>query len=634
MGVDRRKPEFFAKCPSEFLSCGRLHVWRLGDLGVEVASGSRRFPFVFSVLCGSALASAPALSAPAPGIAIVGATVFDATGAAPRVETVLIRDGRIADVGPGLKVPAGFTRIDAAGEALVPGFFDLHTHWTPGGEPNTTPAIANADVSAGVTTVADFNSAPEAFAARRAWLSKLVAPHVEMCGRLSTPGGHGADWADTATTKWVTTPEGARFGVDQIIPYRPDCLGEVMTDGWRYGQTPDFTSMNEDTITALVDEAHKNHIPVLTHTLRVEKGAEAGRAKVDVIDHALQDRDIDDATIQAIKQGESTFAPTLAVYEPNKPGHRSAAVDPADPRYAQGMRKWEFALHNTKRLYDAGVPIVLGTDSGMPATPHGTSTVREMELLVQAGLPPSAALMAGTANSAKVMGLIADRGTIEKGKRADLVLLKGKPWETIADVEKTDRVFIDGNLVFGAGASQLNLVKPLPAVQVSALVDDFERPDLRSNVNTLVTTAPDGGIDRSTEVIDLVSREDGGHALMMEAKMAVKQDPQAAIVIPLTPGSIVPADVRAYKGVKLEIRGDGPYDVTLNTLGGTWQASVTGGPKWQTVMVPFAQLKRVRGRAEFASDNWTGDNVTEIEIGAHRKGGDKAWVEIDNVAFY
>ena len=115
---------------------------------------------------------------------------------------------------------------------------------------------------------------PEAFAARRFWLSKLNAPHVEMCGRLSTPGGHGADWADTATTKWVTTPQGARIGVDQIIPYKPDCLGEVMTDGWRYGTAPDDTSMNEDALTALVDEAHKNHIPVLTHTLRVEKGAQ------------------------------------------------------------------------------------------------------------------------------------------------------------------------------------------------------------------------------------------------------------------------------------------------------------------------------------------------------------------------
>ena len=146
-----------------------------------MAFSRNKFLVLLGVSCGAILAGSAVYSAPASqNVAIVGATVFDATGAAPKVETVLIRNGRIADVGPNLSVPSGFTRINAAGEALVPGFFDLHTHWTPGGDPASTPAIANADISTGVTTVADFNSAPEAFAARRQWLSKLMAPHVNM----------------------------------------------------------------------------------------------------------------------------------------------------------------------------------------------------------------------------------------------------------------------------------------------------------------------------------------------------------------------------------------------------------------------------------------------------------------------
>jgi len=597
---------------------------------------SWRFPLFVVLLSGTALAGSAAISvssAASRDIAIVGANVFDGTGAAPKVETVLIHDGRIAEVGPSLKVPSGFTRIDAAGEALVPGFFDLHTHWTPGGEPATTPAIANADVSAGVTTVNDFNPAPESYEARRRWISKLVSPHVNLCGRLSTPGGHGADWADTATTKWVNTPEAARVGVDAIVPYKPDCLGEVMTDGWRYGQSPNFTSMNEDTITALVDEAHKYHLPVLTHTLRVELGAEAGRAKVDVIAHAIQDQDLDDAAIQAIKQGGSFLAPTLAVYEPNKPGSRQVN-DPSDPRYVQTMRKWNFALHNTKRLFDAGVPIAVGTDAGMPATLHGKATLREMELLVQAGLSPSAALIAGTANSARAMGELADRGTIEKGKRADLVLLKGKPWQNIHDVENTDRVFIDGALVFGPGAPPLNAVVPPPSVEIGALVDDFERADGRSNLDTLVTTDPDGGLDRSVEIADIVSRSDGGHALSMIGKMSIKKSPQVGVILPLTKGSIQPADLRHYHGIKFDIRGDGDYELDLNTLAGPWNTNVTGGDRWQTIQIPFTQLKHAKGRAQFSADNWTGDNVTEVEVKALRKAGEKAWLEIDNVTFY
>ncbi|SDA36890.1 CIA30 family protein [Sphingomonas sp. NFR15] len=576
-----------------------------------------------------------AASAEPGGIAIVGATVFDATGAPPRVETVLIRNGRIAEVGANIRIPSGYTRIDAKGEALLPGFFDLHTHWTAGGDPAVTPAIANAYVSAGVTNSADFNAAPESFEARRKWLASLgVAPHVFLCGRLSTPGGHGADWADTATTKMIVTPESARAGVDQILPYKPDCLGEVMVDGWRYGLSPDNTSMNEDALTALVDEAHKHDIPVLTHILRTEKAAEAGRAKVDVIDHALQDLPLTDAQVAAIKAGGGTFGPTLAVYNPSKPGRRAMA-GATDARRARASANWANANANTKTLYQAGVPIVTGTDAGMVATPHGISELKEMELLVQAGLSPTDALIAGTANSAKVMGVLGDRGTIEKGKRADLVLIKGTPWVNIADVEKTDRVFIDGRLVFGPGAPPLNPVVPMPAVAVGPVVDDFERADDRSNLDTLVVTEPDGGIERSIEVIDTVTREDGGHALSMIGTMAVKTNPQIAVVLPLTKGSIQPADVRKYTGVKFELRGDGPYEVALNTLGNTYTATVSGGAKWQTVTLPFTAFKPENtGRIQFPTTGWTGNDLVEIEIKAKRKSGETAWLLLDNVSFY
>jgi imidazolonepropionase-like amidohydrolase len=601
-------------------------------LGRRTIVRTSRFAVVSGLLVG-ALAFAADKPAHEAGIAIVDATVFDATGAAPSVRTVLIVHGRISAVGSHLKAPAGFTVIDAKGEALLPGFFDLHTHWTAG-EPGTTPLIANADLAAGVTTVADFNASPESFEARRAWLASINAPHVNLCGRLSTPGGHGADWADTATTKWVVTPAGAKAGIDAIFPYNPDCFGEVMTDGWRYGTAPDNTSMNADAIAALVAEAHTRKLPVLTHTVTVAKGKEAGDAHVDVIDHALQDRDIDDATIAAIRQGGSFFAPTLAVYEPTKPGHHST-FPPTDPRYQQSMRKWEFAQHNTKKLYDAGVPIALGTDAGMPGTPHGKATLREMELLVQVGLPAEAALMAGTANSARAMGELGDRGTIEVGKRADVVLIKGAPWEHIEDVEKTDRVFVDGRLLFGPGAPAANLDVPMPAVKIAALIDDFERTDGRSNLDTLVVTNPDGGLDRSTEMIQILPRESGGHALLMTASMSAKEKPTASVIFPLTRGSIAPADLRAYHGVRLEIRGDGPYELRANGVSGAWATDVEGGSAWKTIEVPFSSLQRVgHAREGVTAVAWGGDDITEMELVAQRPAGTKTWLELDNVTLY
>src|SRR5690606_15047540 len=143
---------------------------------------------------------------------------------------------------------------------------------------------------------------------------------------MSTPSGHGADWADQNTTRWANTPEAGRAGVQAITPYQPDLI-KVFADGWRYGQSADNTSMDEWTLKAIVDEAHKATLKVVTHTVTVERASFAARAGVDIIVHSLQDRELDDATVEAMKAARTAYAPTLAVYEPVKPGQAA----PSDP---------------------------------------------------------------------------------------------------------------------------------------------------------------------------------------------------------------------------------------------------------------------------------------------------------------
>ncbi|GAA0298439.1 hypothetical protein GCM10009087_05300 [Sphingomonas oligophenolica] len=586
-------------------------------------------PLLAVIVAAVSLGAAPASNR----TAIVGAMVFDGTGAAPRVETVLIEGDRIVAVGADVKVPAGTRIIDAHGKALTPGFYDLHTHWTPGGDPATIPQIATAYVKAGVTTVNDFNEAPEAFQPIRAWLSQLAAPHVNFAARISTPGGHGADWADQATTKWVNTPEGARAAIDSLVPYRPDLI-KAFTDGWRYGASPDNTSMDGWTLSALTDEAHKQHWKVLTHTVTVDRGVLAARSGVDSLAHGMQDRLLTPQEVAAIKATGMADVPTLAVYDPGK--EPAAQPNPADPKDAQRLRKFGYALGNVKLLFDAGVRIGVGTDAGMPMTSHGGSTLHELELLVRAGLTPAQALTAATSESAKLIGQDGDRGTIAVGRRADIVLFDGRPWEDIAAIHRLAMTMIDGKPVYGLGARPLpaaNTDTHLPATRATALIDDFERDDGRSPLDTLRIDTPDGGMDRTTEISEIVSREDGGHALSIAARMAMKKGAYAGVAVPLSRGSIRPVDVSGFQGVRLDVRGGACTDrLTIEGLmSASWVAPIAVTQQWSTVEIPFSALAPENERHPLP---WAAGLVTQVEVGGSCAAGKKLWLQVDNIRFY
>jgi len=596
--------------------------------------------------------SMPDNSTPDNSVLIANALVFDGTGRPAYRADVLVSDGRIADVGSALQAPAGVPKIDADGDALLPGLIDVHTHWTPGGTPATLPQIANAYLEHGVTTVADYHQAPEAYAPRRDWLARIAAPQVRFTARISTPYGHGADWADEATTRWVNSPEAARAAIDAVAAYRPDLI-KVFADGWRYNNAPDNASMDEGTLAALVAQAHHHRLKVATHTVTVARAALAARANVDLIAHSLLDAPLDQTLIEHMRARGMAYAPTLAVYEPIRMADRDK--NPHDPAVRQRARNFEQALVNVRRLHQSGVAVALGTDAGMPGTPHGAATWRELELLVKAGISPGDALTIATANSARALGL-QDRGTIAPGKRADLVLVGGRPWQRIADIHRVHRVWVGGQQWHGPGTSlpAANAQTALPPAKIGTLVDDFERKDGRTALDTLRTDEADGGNERSWQVTTVIARDfatqaaeqsaeqlEGrlqtpGHALSTQARLSYGPEPYAAVILPLTRGSVAPADLRGYSALRFELRG-GAKEIQLELrglYGRLWTHTLPPSAHWRRISVPFSALqaqKPRRGNGE--PSPWRGDDVQQIVFRLSDTAGSKVWFEVDNVGF-
>lgn len=602
--------------------------------------------------------------------AIVGAMVIDGTGAEPKKATVIIRGERIEAVTPvDTKPPANARIINAEGQTLIPGIFDLHTHLpysSVGGAASDWPKNLKAYLYCGVTSVVDFGTYPETFEPMRRLIKTGVieAPRISLAARMSTPGGHGAEAGrgDFFSLE-VTTPREARAAVRRVLPYQPDVI-KVFTDGWRYGAASDMTSMNEDTLTALVDEAHKNGLEVLTHTVSLDKAKIAARSKVDVIAHGVGDKPADEELFKLMKASGTTYVPTLAVYEPRGRDILSPLLATVLPESARNVmnpqlippqnpplkpaagsaengdaprvRRWGILQNNTAALRKAGITFGTGTDAGVTGTHHGWATLRELQLLVAGGLTPLEAITAATGNAARAIKVDAERGTIAAGKLADLVLIAGEPDKNIADIEKIKRIFLGGReldrekLAREMAAPALSAI---PAIKTQELVDDFESANGRSRLDTLWVNSSDAGVDASKMIFGRINREAGNQALSVTTRMSEKDRPFARINIPLSKGAIEPVDAREFRGVRFDVRGDGDYRLIVPTFNirsnAQFSAPFKAATQWQTISLEFSSLKLPSN-----SGQWTGADLLMLSFEIARPAGAFGWLELDNIRFF
>jgi len=599
----------------------------------------------------------PLLPAQQQPIAITGAMVVDGTGAEARKLTVLVRDGKIAAVGPDLAIPANARLINAAGKTLVPGFFDVHTHLPYSGGANLTgdwPKNLKAYLYCGVTSVVDFGTYGEMFEPMRRLLGNgvVVGPHIQFAARMTTPGGHGAEagWGDFFSIE-VSTAREAAAKAKKLMVYKPDAI-KVFTDGWRYDMSPELSSMEPETLAAIVEEAHKAGIPVLTHTVTLERAKIAAQSGVDVVAHGIGNAPADSAVAALMKQKGTTYAPTLAVYEPRPrnqmPPLLELVLEPAMRRIvkqttaarnsAQHLKRWEILKQSVAAMRDARVPIATGTDAGVTGTYHGWSTLHELELLVDSGLTALQAITATTGASARAVKVARERGMIAPGMTADLVLLGGEPLRDIRDIEKIERVFLNGRELDRAQLAREianPALTPIPARKAVSLVDDMEGADGHTQLGTLRVDSYDSGSDHSKVLFTRTLRKPGDHALLIQAKMSEKVRPYARLELPLSPGAVEFVDASDFQGVRFEARGDGEYSLMVSVRAArdrsAFSSRFTASSAWTEMQIPFSALRQPPSPEQV---KWTARDLLLLSFEIARPAGGEGWLEIDNVRFW
>src|SRR5579859_123368 len=388
--------------------------------------------------------------------AIVGGRLIDGTGK-PAIENavVILKDGKIAAAGPASStpVPEGAQMVDAHGKSVLPGLWEMHAHfeqveWGP------------IYLATGVTTARDVGNEREFIVAARDAIAagRGIGPRLVMAGVVdgSGPFALGVIRVDTPEQAREQVQKYKAAGFQQIKIYssvKPDILKVVTAEAHRLGMTvTGHIPFGMNAIQGIEDGMDQiNHVEYLTPLMVDPKSQtidpDAPNVKK-VIKLLLYHHIVVDDTLALMEvilhpldHPISGFEPGILKVAPElKEGLETMGTPPAKADQSAATFR---AMETTVRvLHQAGVPIVAGTDQAVP----GFSLDREIELYVQAGFTPMEAIQSATIVAARAMGMENESGTIEPGKRADVILVDGNPLENISDIRKVSAVFAAGKM--------------------------------------------------------------------------------------------------------------------------------------------------------------------------------------------
>jgi imidazolonepropionase-like amidohydrolase len=398
-----------------------------------------------------------------PYLVFVGATIIDGTGSDPVRDGVLVvRSGRIVDIGnkADVKIPDGALINDVSGKTIMPGIINGHGHvgdvkGIDGGNYSRDNVIDNLSTYAryGITTVVSLGGDKKECEPVRAVNDTLSANHA----RLFIAG-------DVINGK---TPAEALTVIDSNHHMGVDFMKIRVDDN--LGTSP---KMTEEMYRAIINYSHELGYKIATHMYYLEDARKLLDAGSDFLAHSVRDLPVDEAFISLIKEKNVAYCPTLTreistfVYADTAEFFTdpfftrefdSATIQPLkDParqwqvKNSESSRKYKqqlpTAMENLNKLSDSGVPIVFGTDSGVPTRFIGYFEHIEMKMMQDAGLTPMQIIVSASKNAAEYLGL-KDLGTLSIGHWADFLVLDADPLTDITNARKISAVYIGGDEV-------------------------------------------------------------------------------------------------------------------------------------------------------------------------------------------
>jgi len=428
---------------------------------------------------------------------IRNARIFVGDGRIIESGAVLVRHGRIEQLFEGTAPDAASLKaepVEASGKTILPGLIDVHVHiGAPGGFYDDFKDVATEHVSeralaqylySGVTTVKSTGDQLDSSIELRKRVSDGVFLGSEFLtsGPLfTTEGGHGTEYFSwlagpqkaQALEQFVRVPKSVGEAHQQVRDLHDkgvDAIKAVLESG-RSGRL--FERMDTALFGAVVDEAKAQHLPIAVHTGSARDVEDAVNAGVNGIEHGSFSDVIPDELFAKMAAAGITYDPTLSVLEAFRDlsagkadllarslvqqavsqklltGTRNALKkETPNPQQTTGISgALGVARNNLLRAWKAGVPLVTGSDAGNMLVFHGPTVHREMQLWVEAGIPPAVALQAATYNAAKLLGAENRIGLIKVGHTANLLVVDGDPTKDIAAAERISVVVIKGERV-------------------------------------------------------------------------------------------------------------------------------------------------------------------------------------------